>query len=232
MPKLSDLTIRNAEIRYLNFAGKEGPFNEAGDRNFAVVIDDHELAEDLKKDGWNIKPFKKREPEDPDKFYIPVAVSFKVKPPVIEMIVEPRRGVKVRQPLEEDLVELIDVADIAKVDLTLNPFRWSVGQKTGVKAYLKAFFVTIASNELVLEYAELPTVEEFRALRQGESENRELPVGERPNIIQGEVLSSSIIDDDTMRELMNKPDPTEEEQMQMLDYADAMGTIDNPRGRR
>jgi hypothetical protein len=189
MPRLSDLTIRNAELRYLNFSGKEGPFNEAGDRNFAVVIDDHEMAEDLKKEGWNIKPLKQRDPEDPPRFYIPVAVSFKVKPPVVEMIVEPRRGVKVRQALDEDLVDLIDVADIAKVDLTLNPFRWNVGQKTGVKAYLKAFFCTIATNELVLEYAELPTVEEFRAIQQNES--RALPAGDDPNVIDGEVISDT-----------------------------------------
>ena len=57
------LMIENAKIIFRNFAGKEGMYNAEGDRNFCVLLED-DLAEQLVKDGWNVKTLRAREEDD------------------------------------------------------------------------------------------------------------------------------------------------------------------------
>lgn len=141
------ITIEDADIFFLNFAGKATPFNVAGSRNFCVAIPP-DIAGQLEADGWNVKMTKPRDEDDQPKPYLQVAVRFDNKPPRITMVTS-----RARTPVTEDMVAILDFADIEKVDLIINPSLWTVNGKDGIKAYLKTMFVTVAEDELELKYA-------------------------------------------------------------------------------
>lgn len=145
--------LENVKIIFRNFAGKEGPFNSEGDRNFAVLLTP-EMADGLSADGWHIKTTKERELDEGETTggepYLPVKVGYKGRPPQVVMVTS--RG---RTNLSENEVELIDWADIQNVDLIVRPFDWVVNGKTGRKAYLKSIYVTINEDELELKYADV-----------------------------------------------------------------------------
>lgn len=148
----NNLTIRDAKIIFRNFAGAEKPFNPKGRRNFSVVIDDPELSQKLIADGWNIKPFKKRDENEEQDYHLPVAVNYGPYPPQITVVCG-----NTKTALDESTVQMIDWADIIKVDLTIRPREYEVGGRKGVKAYLKVMYVTIQEDELAADYADFDT---------------------------------------------------------------------------
>lgn len=165
--KAGPLTIKDARIIFRNFEGREGQYNREGDRNFAVVLDQAQ-AEILAEDGWNVKFPQPREDGEIRDPYMQVSVSFKNRPPTIVMITS--RG---RTNLTEGNCVLLDWAEIAMVDMIVHPYEWTVGGRTGVKAYLRSIYVTIREDELELKYADVPEA---------------LPAGRDHDIIDAEVI--------------------------------------------
>lgn len=150
MPRNDSVLIEGARIIYRNFAGREDQFNNEGDRNFGVVLPE-EHAEDLFKLGWNVKRTNPRDDEEAGVPYLKVAVSYKVMTPMIWMITT--RG---RTMLKEDLVGMLDNVEIQTADMYINPSRWEIGNKSGIKAYLEALYVTIIEDELMVKYGDVP----------------------------------------------------------------------------
>jgi len=138
--------IEDARIIFRNFAGKEGPFNSEGDRNFCVVLDPV-VGKQMLADGWNIKYLASREDGEEDTPYIQVRVNFKQRPPRVVMITSTSRTA-----LKEDSVETLDWADIQNADLICRGYEWNVNGKSGVKAYLQSLFVTIEEDALERKY--------------------------------------------------------------------------------
>jgi len=149
--KYQRVTLEDVELAFRNFAGVEGKFNRAGDRNFCVFLDDT-LAKAMFEDGWNVHYLKPRE-NDEDKHeqgYLQVAVSYKGRPPRIVLITS--RG---RTTLTEDMVDTLDWSEVETADLIINPYEWGpINGKTGVKAYLSSLYVTIVEDELERKYAD------------------------------------------------------------------------------
>lgn len=144
------VTIEDARIIFRNFTGLEGDFNRAGDRNFVVLLPPV-IAQQMQEDGWNIKYLDPREEGDEPQPCVQVSVGYKVMPPRVVMITS-----KNRTDLREDMIDLLDAADIIKADIIIRPYNWEVRGNRGVKAYLKTMFVTIQEDELELKYAQGP----------------------------------------------------------------------------
>jgi len=144
------LTIENAQIAFRNFAGKEDKFNPAGSRNFCILLDP-EIAETLKRDGWNIRQLNPRDEGDRPQDYMSVAVKYDFRPPKI-ILISPSTGNKTY--LDVETVHILDWADIENIDLMITPYHWEVNNKSGIKAYLKKMFVILEEDELEQKYAE------------------------------------------------------------------------------
>lgn len=148
---MNNITIENARIIYRNFAGKETKFNPEGRRNFSVILEE-DLALRLKEDGWNVKPLKKRDESDHQRYHLPVAVVFGKYPPKMVVV----QGNK-KTTLSDETVSMLDWADLENVDLIIRPREW----ERGIKAYLKCGYFTIEENELDRKYADPDDDEEI-----------------------------------------------------------------------
>ena len=130
------LQIDDARIIYRNFAGRGDKYNREGDRNFAVVIPDEEMANELTNLGWNVKIKPPREDGDMPFMFLPVKVKFNDRGPNVYL----KTG-DVQNKLDEESVGLLDNIDIIGVDLDIRPYDWDVNGKEGRTAYLQSIRV-------------------------------------------------------------------------------------------
>ena len=150
--------IDEARIIYRNFAGAPSKFNREGDRNFAVVIDDQDIAEALTEKGWNVKIKPPREEGDEPFMFLPVKVKFNERGPRVYL--QNSLGGRNRVTLDEDTVGILDNVDITNVDLDIRPYDWDVQGKTGRTAYLQSICVTQEVDRFLDRYAEQESPEE------------------------------------------------------------------------
>lgn len=146
----NNIVIEGARIGFRNFSGKEGKFNPEGRRNFCVFLED-ELAATLEKDNWNVRWLTPRDDQETKQGYLQVAVSFENIPPKIIII-----SSKGKTIVDNESVSILDWAEIGETDLIIRPYNWDVNGKTGVKAYVKSMYVTLAEDEFAKKYLDVP----------------------------------------------------------------------------
>lgn len=147
------LQIEDARIIFRNFSGIGSKYNREGDRNFAVIIPNQEIADKLTKDGWNIKIKPPRDEGDTPFMYLPVKIRFNHRGPSIYVVA----GEKVTR-LNEETINMLDEIDIKSVDMDLRPYDWEVNGKNGRSAYLQALNVIQDIDRFAARYQkdELP----------------------------------------------------------------------------
>ena len=153
MAQGNTLNLEDARIGYRNFEGNEGKYNKAGDRNFVVFLDDDQ-AKELEAEGWNVKWPKANDEIDPEEDerqpYLQVSVAYNNFPPTIVLVTD---GNATR--LSEEEVGMLDWADIVTSDIVIRPYYWTVNGNSGIKAYLKALYVTIETDAFASKYENL-----------------------------------------------------------------------------
>lgn len=143
------LQIDDARIIYRNFRGEGSKFNREGDRNFALVIPNQDMADALIEKGWNVKIKPPRDEEDEPFMYLPVKIKFNERGPRVYL----KTGDRVNR-LDEESVAMLDDIDILSVSMDLRSYDWEVNGKTGRTAYLDSIEVIQEIDRFAARYAE------------------------------------------------------------------------------
>ena len=145
------ITLDKVRLIFKNFSGRASEYNAAGNRNFAIVLDEetaHELYEDY---GLNVKYPKPGDERDLDP-YLKVIVRFENFPPRIILLTGKGQTV-----LNEDTVFMLDFADIEWADITLSlgrPGRWTRSDgREGVPTYVKTMYIKLHEDPLEERYS-------------------------------------------------------------------------------
>lgn len=142
------LIMENAKIRFRNFAGRPDEYTREGDRSFALVIEDEDLANKLREDGWNVKMRLPKEEGAEPWYYLKVKVNFDGIPPKIVEVTS-----RNRVALNEDTVGILDTAELKSVDVEVSPYHWEIGGRSGITAYLKTMYATIEEDPFAAKYS-------------------------------------------------------------------------------
>lgn len=143
--------IDNARIVFRNFSGTASKYNRAGDRNFAVVIDDEAIAEALTAEGWRVKIKPPREDGADPFMYLPVKVKFNARGPKVYL----KSGNRMNE-LDEESVSCLDEVEIMSVDMDLRPYDWTLDNgSSGRTAYLDSICVTQRVDRFAERYSEV-----------------------------------------------------------------------------
>ena len=149
------LQIDDARIIYRNFAGAGSKFNREGDRNFAVIIPEKEMADALIAEGWNVKIKPPRDEDDDPFMFLPIKVKFNDRGPNAYL----QTGNKMNR-LDEESIACLDDVDIISVDMDVRPYDWEVNGKAGRTAYLQSIKVIQEIDRFAARYAEEECPEE------------------------------------------------------------------------
>ena len=154
MARAEEFSVENARIIFPNFSGREKQFNPPGKRMFTLELDDPNLVQMLEEDGWNVKHPAPKNEDDPmplPRLDVEVKYSEKARPP--KAVIISSHG---KQQIGENEIGMLDWAEIKNVDVIIRPYNYSVNGRQGVKAYLKAIYVTIAEDRFEEKYADYP----------------------------------------------------------------------------
>lgn len=143
--------LNNVKVKYCNFAGNEGRFNEAGNRNFTVVLSEEDYIR-MNEIGMNVKVHPPLHEGDDPTYTMKVNVSYRYYTP--KVIIGDGENF---HELDKDELNIIDEAEmdgtIIHVDLT---FRTSRSAKRtdnyGLSAYLKSIELIIDEDPIVKRY--------------------------------------------------------------------------------
>ena len=153
-----EFVVENAHIIFSNFEGKEKQFNKEGDRNFAILLDDLDLVENLREDGWNVKKLKPRseEEEDNPRYQLPVAVTYPKNYENLWPVVKVANpATKKISKLGQDEIKMLDWIDYTDAVVIIRPRKWTDDSGVmRVKAFLKEIAVTLVNNPIDEKYAD------------------------------------------------------------------------------
>lgn len=160
MATVDNVTLKavpGEKIIFRNFEGKATPYNNAGDRNFCVILDE-DLATQLEAKGFNIK-WTKGGDDYPSVPYIKIKLGYTYKDgqdnPYPPRIFKIQQSTGMRS-LSKETVKYLDGARIITADLQFNcrPYEDRKTHEIRYTAYLDLLYATVEESELEREYNE------------------------------------------------------------------------------
>lgn len=145
--KLKPIEFENVDILFKNFSGRPTKFDSRGGAiTFSVKLT-KEQADDLAADGWNVKITQPHDEYDEPLYHLPVEAKFGAYPPVIWKVTGRKKVA-----LNEDTVFSLDRVRIESADLVVSPYEWEVGDKHGVKAYVRTMYAVCVEDKFAEKY--------------------------------------------------------------------------------
>lgn len=141
--------LENATLMFRNFEGRPEKYTRAGDRHVTLRIDDEDFAQALMNDGWAVKPLKKYNDDDEQRYYLKVGVRFENRPPTVYLITGHKKT-----RLTEETIGILDTTEIHTADISISGYPWTVNGKSGIKAYLKTLYVVQEEDDFAEKYAD------------------------------------------------------------------------------
>lgn len=137
--KNGNITIEEAEVMrgpFLNFEGRPTKYNTAGGKHlFSICLHDSEMAQELAEEGWNVKLYLPRDPQDEPMHYLEAEVRWGNYPPMVAIVDENKRIIG---RLTEETVGTLDHTWIRSIDVTLRPYNYDEGK---IKAYANSLYI-------------------------------------------------------------------------------------------
>lgn len=151
---IDDFEQEDANIKWAfsNFDGRQSTFNDEGDHNFTLIIDE-EKAHEMIAEGWNVRRMEGREEGDPPEYLLKVKISYRFEAPAVFILKGSRR-------FRADQADLQDIKreTVKQIDVIVSPKPWVHGRDTGVSAYVKEMYVQINESRFAAKYADYETV--------------------------------------------------------------------------
>ena len=146
------LFVEDAVLIHRNFAGRPGPYNAAGVRSFSLLIEDPEVAQQMRDDGWNVKIKPPREEGDGMFCFLPVSVVFPTPERNFPMkIVQFSDNGQARE-LDEISVANLDRARFKSCKVAIRPYNWTTATGSGIKAYLRTMHVELEPEDFAEDF--------------------------------------------------------------------------------
>ena len=144
------ILMDDVNIKFTNFSGIKKMYNDEGDRNFVVVVDDPEIADELMARGVNMKIKTPDVPGEKPEMQFKVVVSYRYFAPVAYL----KTGRKLTE-LTEDTIGTLDSVEMERVDMDIRLSKeWTAGGRTGRTAYLDKIVVVQEVDRFLSRYAE------------------------------------------------------------------------------
>lgn len=142
----------NIKWGFSHFAGLQDTFNDEGDHNFMIILDE-ERAKRMMAEGWSIKVMEGREEGDPPEYLLKVKISYRFEAPPIFFLKGARR-------FRADEADLADIkrASCEQIDVIVSPKPWIHGKDSGVSAYVKEMYVQIRESRFGEKYRDYEEV--------------------------------------------------------------------------
>lgn len=139
--------VDGRDIIFKNFEGRGDKFNREGDRNFSLRFRDAGLADEVAKDGWNVRVKPARDEDEDDFMRLPIKVKFTEYGPKVYLWSGDNRV-----ELDEESVGCLDNIEIDHVNMDVRPYNWTVNGRDGRTAYLQVLEVFQRTNRFEERY--------------------------------------------------------------------------------